>query len=32
MEEKLRAEGVEVVKDKVVRFRELFWDPEQLNS
>jgi methylated-DNA-protein-cysteine methyltransferase related protein len=27
MEERLRAEGVEVKDDKVVRFRELYWDP-----
>jgi methylated-DNA-protein-cysteine methyltransferase-like protein len=27
MEELLRQEGVEVKDDKVVRFRELFWDP-----
>ncbi|MFZ5941453.1 MAG: MGMT family protein [Bacteroidota bacterium] len=27
MEELLRSEGVEVVDDQVVRFRELFWDP-----
>jgi methylated-DNA-protein-cysteine methyltransferase related protein len=27
MEERLRAEGVEVKDDKVVRFKELFWDP-----
>lgn len=27
MEERLRAEGIEVKDDKVVRFKELFWDP-----
>ena len=27
MEERLRAEGIEVKEDKVVRFKELFWDP-----
>lgn len=27
MEERLRAEGIEVKDDKVVHFRELFWDP-----
>lgn len=28
MEELLRAEGIEVVNDQIVRFRELLWDPE----
>ncbi len=27
MEERLRAEGIDVKDDKVVRFKELFWDP-----
>lgn len=27
MENRLKAEGVDVKKDKVVRFEELFWDP-----
>ena len=29
MQELLEAEGVQVVKDKVVGFKELFWDPER---
>lgn len=28
MEELLRAEGIEVVNDQIVRFNELLWDPE----
>ena len=27
MQEKLEAEGIEVVNDKVKKFEELFWDP-----
>ncbi|NQV51628.1 MAG: MGMT family protein [Flavobacteriales bacterium] len=27
MQERLEAEGIEVKKDKVVNFRQLFWDP-----
>lgn len=30
MQERLEAEGVEVVNDKVVNFAELFWDPTEL--
>ncbi|MFV0484606.1 MAG: MGMT family protein [Bacteroidales bacterium] len=29
MEQLLAAEGVEVKNDKVIRFKELFWDPMQ---
>jgi methylated-DNA-protein-cysteine methyltransferase-like protein len=29
MQQLLESEGVEVDKDKVVRFKELFWDPEK---
>ena len=29
MEQMLEAEGVEVREDRVVNFRELFWDPEE---
>ena len=33
MEDLLASEGVEVVNDQVVRFKELFWDPaEDLNQ
>jgi methylated-DNA-protein-cysteine methyltransferase-like protein len=27
MQEKLEAEGIEVVDDKIVNFKEVFWDP-----
>jgi methylated-DNA-protein-cysteine methyltransferase-like protein len=27
MQQLLEAEGIEVADDKVVRFKELFWDP-----
>lgn len=27
MQERLEAEGIEVKNDKVVNFRQLFWDP-----
>ncbi|MFV0507397.1 MAG: MGMT family protein [Bacteroidales bacterium] len=30
MEQKLASEGVEVKDDRVVRFKELFWDPMQI--
>ncbi|WP_250630193.1 MGMT family protein [Rhodoflexus caldus] len=29
MQEALQAEGVQVVDDRVVNFKELFWDPQQ---
>lgn len=29
MEERLKAEGVEIEDDRVVRFQELFWDPNE---
>jgi methylated-DNA-protein-cysteine methyltransferase-like protein len=29
MQQLLEEEGVEVVNDRVVKFRELFWDPEK---
>ncbi|MCO5261160.1 MAG: MGMT family protein [Crocinitomicaceae bacterium] len=29
MENRLKSEGVDVVKDKVIKFNELFWDPMQ---
>lgn len=29
MAEKLRAEGIEVVDDQIVRFKEVFWDPNE---
>jgi len=32
MEQLLSAEGVEVKKDQVVRFKELFWDPQELGN
>lgn len=28
MQELLESEGIEVIDDKVVRFKELFWDPQ----
>ena len=30
MADRLRAEGIEIKDDKVVRFKELFWDPREL--
>jgi methylated-DNA-protein-cysteine methyltransferase-like protein len=33
MEDMLRAEGIEVIEDRIVRFRELFWNPsDELNK
>jgi methylated-DNA-protein-cysteine methyltransferase-like protein len=32
MQRRLEAEGIKVKDDKVVRFKELFWDPVELTG
>jgi methylated-DNA-protein-cysteine methyltransferase-like protein len=32
MQQRLEQEGIEVENDKIVRFKELFWDPSEALS